>query len=510
MLRCFSRTARIRSLGLAIALIAGLWAQSHAAEKYGTIRIVSGLDAGRVYQRRDQDAATLEITGLAHPSDAQLKYRVMRHNQTVEGFDWSPIILSPEGAWAMKAEALPTGGPFRFEFRLEDASSRRLDQRQVANVYVGDLYLLAGQSNMDGCGPLESPWVQEPITSVRYFSLADAWSVAEDPMHFCSEALYPVYLTSYNPSSPTGRSPIAYRKRGGWPNWQPQNGAGIGIPFGKRIYEQTGVPIGLVLCSLGGTTMQHWSPDLKELGAKSLYGAMLERVGKVGGRVSGLLWWQGESDYNSTHYEQNMKQLISAIRHDIGPADLPIMLVQLASQDIGQNNPASPIERVRVREIQRRLAEELPGVSVVASIDQKLSSGAHIDTEGYTRVGRRLAQVALNRIYDQTTIQLGPRLQSAQLDPDRRRVRIVFDQVNGTLHDEGEQVQGFSIRPLKGGNELVQITEARFDSGDLILHLDPAAPQDACLWYGYGWMPKCNVVDELDMALPAFGPVLLK
>jgi len=116
MLRRFRRTVRNPSIGFAMALVGSLSAVCQAAENYGTIRIVSGLDAGRVYQRHDHGAATLEITGLAHPSDGQLKYRVMRHNQTVQGFDWSPIALSPDGTWTLKAEALPTGGPFRFEF----------------------------------------------------------------------------------------------------------------------------------------------------------------------------------------------------------------------------------------------------------------------------------------------------------------------------------------------------------------------------------------------------------
>src|SRR5690606_13655710 len=116
----------------------------------------------------------------------------------------------------------------------------------------------------------------------------------------------------------------------------------------------------------------HWSPSRRDQGEHALYSAMLQRIDAVGGRVTGLLWWQGESEYDATGYAEGMQTLIASVRSDFASPNLPFYIVQLAPQDVGANNPASPVERNRLREIQRTLALTTPGVEVVAAIDQKL------------------------------------------------------------------------------------------------------------------------------------------
>lgn len=477
--------------------------------------LVKGLDAGRVYQRNEDGAATFAVAGQVGYLADQLAFRVMRRNQLVRNFDWSALKLDDRRGWSLNA-SLPTGGPYRFEFRLLDKEGETLDYRTIGQIWVGDLWLLAGQSNMDGHGELDSPWAQRPSEGVRYFSLADEWSVAEDPLHFCYEANYPAYLTSYNPSSPSGRSPIEHQTRGAWPDWVRNTrargmlgGTGLGLPFGRRIYETVDVPIGLVLCSLGGTTMEQWSPALKDRGGESLYGAMIQRLEKVGGQVTGVLWWQGESDHSSGGYREKLEELIRSLRRDADRPQLPFYIVQLGPQNI---NDASPAERNRVREMQRQVAEQMSSVELVTAIDQNLSSSAHFDAEGYTRIGRRLANIALTSIYGVEQIQKGPCLQRVVRDrEDSRRLCVIFDRVNSALSpDQG--VAGFSIRTTGGASEAVRIVESRIDAStpnQVILVAHRAIPVGAELWYGYGWMPEANVVDEKDMALAAFGPVVI-
>lgn len=82
-------------------------------------------------------------------------------------------------------------------------------------------------------------------------------------------------------------------------------GAGLGIRFGKEMYKYNGVPVGLIMCAHGGTSMKQWEPSTGEkrdlpikssMVTDSFYGSMMRRLEAAGGRVKALLWYQGESD----------------------------------------------------------------------------------------------------------------------------------------------------------------------------------------------------------------------
>jgi hypothetical protein len=73
-------------------------------------------------------------------------------------------------------------------------------------------------------------------------------------------------------------------------------------------------------------------PDLKDKQGDSLYGATLRRVIAAGGRVKGMLWYQGESDANpkaAPEYSAKMEKLIAAFRQDFAQPDLPFYYVQI-------------------------------------------------------------------------------------------------------------------------------------------------------------------------------------
>ena len=54
-----------------------------------------------------------------------------------------------------------------------------------------DVWVLAGQSNMEGCGWLEG--ALQPDERVSVFSSAGAWGVAQDPLHWFWESITPVH-----------------------------------------------------------------------------------------------------------------------------------------------------------------------------------------------------------------------------------------------------------------------------------------------------------------------------
>ncbi len=479
----------------------------------GKITISSGIANDRIFQRASDNQARIIIIGMVLPStNTALQFRIQRRAQDVERFGWNTVPVDANGQWTLKIDTLPVGGPYSIGFRLLDSVQNELDLIEIENILVGDLWLLGGQSNMDGCGDLTD--AEEPSEMVHNFSLGNAWQVAEDPIHYCYESVYPVYLTSY--VSPTVRRPIPYAPRGTWPDWKPSDnlGASLGIPFAKRIFEKTQVPIGLIPCSLGGSTMLQWNPELKNKADSSLYGAMLDRIQKAGGGITAMLWYQGESDSDvesAKMYKHRLRNLIESLRKDANEPNLPFYCVQIGRQLNGTEN--NPEGKDMVREAQRRCMLEMSDTALISAIDLEMSSSAHIDTSGYKRVGRRLANIALALNYTVKEIKTGPVLSHVVVDPCKPdTIRIVFDNVNGKLIAK-PRVLGFSLRSEDGTQMTNQILSAKLDPqnpGTIIITTLTPLKENAYLWYGWGWDPVCNVIDELDMALPAFGPIKIE
>ena len=359
-------------------------------------------------------------------------------------------------------------------------------------VLVGDLWVLAGQSNMEGVGDLSEVETSHPL--VHSFQSRESWAPAEEPLHWLGESPRPVHHVLWGQPVPT-EVPLRDPARA--------KGAGLGLSFAKARVEQRGVPVGLVPAAHGGTSMQQWDPASKGQGGHSLYGATLERVKAVGGKVAGILWYQGESDANPTDaalYESRMTTLVQSFRADLGQPDLPFYYVQLGGF-VTDPDPGLVSGWNSVRESQRTWQSSLSNVGMVSAIDCGLDDGIHIDTAGLKTLGKRLAAVASG--------QPAPALKSVAFEPDRGWLRVSFDHVQGTLQAHGRPA-GFTLRDA-GGRELPLIYKITLDGPDALLKItDPAGLPGASLWYGWGLAPYCNVTDATGAAVPALGPVALR
>ena len=357
------------------------------------------------------------------------------------------------------------------------------------NVLVGDLWVLAGQSNMEGVGDLVD--VEEPHPLVHSFQSRESWARAEEPLHWLSESPQPVHHAIWGLPMPKTIAPREDTR---------DKGAGLGLTFAKTRVAETGVPIGLIPAAHGGTSMQQWEPSRRDMGGASLYGATLERVRANGGKVAGILWYQGESDANPSDadvYEGRMTELVQAFRTDLGQRDLPFYLVQLGSV-IGDPSPEGIEGWNRVREIQRTLPESMPNTAVVSAIDLGLDDCIHIDTLGLKALGRRLAAVASGHP--------APSLRAAVYEPERGWLRVSFDNVQGSLQATGRPV-GFTLRD-PAGTELPLIHKISLDGSDVVLKItDTSRLPGSHLWYGWGLAPYCNITDATGAAVPALGPL---
>jgi sialate O-acetylesterase len=397
-----------------------------------------------------------------------------------------------------KLERVPTGGPYVVQVKVK--TKDREGFIAVEPVLVGDLWVLAGQSNMEGVGKLID--VAEPHDGVMALGMTGTWVQAEDPLHWLVDSPDPVH--SGDPATRAKRSADAHKSR--------DSGAGLGLPFAVAMVEETDVPIGLVVCAHGGTSLEQWSPSKKDQGGNSLYGSMLRQVKLAGGKVKGVLWYQGESDANdrvAAAYAKTFTDFIGAVRSDLGRPDLPFYFVQIG-RVIGDGDP-KPWNTVQ--EAQRKVAEEVPNTAVVATVDLELDDPIHVATPGLKRLGQRLANVALREQYGRVGASM-PGLDRVSKGPGNTLV-VKFKGINRT-EEEGEvtgltpprHVAGFSIRRADG-REIPLIFDAQVGPSKdaVILKLTGNIPEGASLWYGWGRDPYCNLVDALDMAVPVFGPI---
>jgi sialate O-acetylesterase len=266
--------------------------------------------------------------------------------------------------------------------------------------------------------------------------------------------------------------------------------------------------------------MQQWSPDLKDQGGRSLYGAMLRQTRlalETGGetRLRGVLWYQGESDSNpedAAKYLDRMSALIQSIREDFAAPSLPFLFVQLGPfANTDTPDPASSEGWDAIREAQRILPSLVPGTAVVPAVDLDLDDAIHIGTLGLKRLGNRLANVALNRVYGRGTpdgITLGGVTRETPT-----LLRVSYDGVSTGLRvpDFLGRVSGYAIG-LPGRIDPSVIFKAQIDPmhpNDVLLHLREELPAGATLWYGRGFNPFCQLTDAIDMAVPAMGPLAL-
>lgn len=354
------------------------------------------------------------------------------------------------GDWQAAMPRLRTGGPYRIDFRVGSTTVTR------QGILVGDIYLLAGQSNMVGRAPLVNPAPAHPL--VRAFTPQDTWESARDPIH---EAI------------PRDGRVI---------------GIGLALPFAKEMVRRTGVPIGLVPCAIGGTSLEQWNPARRTELRRSLYGNFVARA-KLAGGAKAVLWYQGEADASAREtaasYAERFQAWVKQMRADLGP--LPIYYAQLARNVV---EPSTSPGWDIVREAQRLLEPSLAPGGMVATVDLPLTDPIHLDRVALEILGKRLA----SRILDGPA----PAFKSAEWDgPSRLRLRFT----QKLSLPSGARVHGFTLGEPG-------VFHALLDAGDVVLLVGPAVKSRE-LYYCRGVNPVCDLTSVGGQALPAFGPVTI-
>ncbi len=450
----------------------------------------------QVFQRDGSEFCSIAISGNA-PGAHKIEARLTETQLVDTKAPFEELEMDSQGRFHGAIQHVPVGGPYVLTILARNPRGTRIGLEHIRELLVGDLWILAGQSNMDGCGKLVNTEPPSPLVHAFYYD--DRWDIARDPLCWYNEAVDSIHWGV----APEQRESTARLDR-----LTRTTGAGLGVAFGKRMVRYSdGVPVGLLVCSHGGTSMEQWSPGKKNRGGRSLYGSMMRRVEAAGGKVTGCLWYQGESDTPQEAakvYRKTFHEFIQSLRRDLSHPDLPFLYVQLGPF-FGDASVLS--EWDRIREDQRLIECDLKNVAMATALDLGLSDVIHIDTAGMKVLGERLAHLACVVHLKNHILKAGPRPVGGNfMDKERTRLVVSFAETNHGLKPNS-RVRGFSV---EANSETIPIASCQVDSksrNEVLIVLDSPAPRPAMLWYGRGLNPAVNLTDRHRIPCPAFGPM---
>jgi len=145
-------------------------------------------------------------------------------------------IADEQGRWRIDLPKMKAGGPYIIEVRGEGQ-----EVREIADVLIGDVWLCSGQSNIDVHIERVYPQYVQEIDSYENPQIR-LFRVQND-------------TDTHGPKSDIKPTAINWKpltKQNAWPF------SAVGYFLGKRMYEKTKVPQGIIVNSWGGTPIEAW------------------------------------------------------------------------------------------------------------------------------------------------------------------------------------------------------------------------------------------------------------
>jgi len=446
--------------------------------QYQGVIIASGPQPWQVLQRATDGNASVTLTG-AWKNDAPSVVEVRVASEDTQGpaagCDWQKAEMLAEQQWQITLR-IPTGGLYRIETRLHQCDAEwRLTGDKIWHIAVGDLWVIAGQSNAVGYGHglVHDP----PQLGVALFGGDEQWRLATHPI-----------FDPTNTKHPANRD-------GGWVDISPW------LAFAKAIYTATHVPIGLIPTALGGSPMDAWDPGHEN---PYLYQNMLAHIAAAGGRVAGMTWYQGESDCSlelAPTYVRRFSRMVEDFRQRFG-AETPVVTVQL-NRHLFDGDDHSQRSWTMLREAQCQAARLLPRVAVIPSLDLTLADGIHISGVGNIALGERCALTALGMAYHPDIQWHAAEVRDANFsNTERTEVHLRFAHVIDHLLFLAQRPADYVVEDNDG---LIPSSNTYVDGTDcVVLTLTRPAGAGAVVHGNYGINPPSTLRDHLHRPVLGF------
>ncbi len=408
------------------------------------VTITGGVSPFQIFQQNERGTASIRVSGKCrriHLSQelplaftpveggkVTVKARVALESSGENIVPWTVCSVHNDEEWDVTFAEVPAGGPYRIETYMDyegwdGLSCTRGDM--VHHIGVGDVFVIAGQSNAAGRAkdPVEDP----PEIGVHLLRDSGKWDIAAHPLGETTGSVHLGHFENHNP----GHTP-----------W---------LHFAKILKRTLGYPIGLVMCAYGGSPLRWWNPA--ENGA--LTKNMLEMLADYDLHPKAMLWYQGEAEgfENSAEtYFDRFSAFLDSVRRSLNQPDLPVITFQLNRQfcECG-------LELDRqwgiVRQAQADAMHRLKNVWTLVTQDVAMFDFIHNAASGNLVLGERAAKCALTNLYGKQRDWKAPEVTKAVLTaPDT--VELFFDRIYNWINPfdppasllpfEAEDEAGFS------------------------------------------------------------------
>ena len=294
---------------------------------------------------------------------------------------YETTIVSSDETWFIEFPAMEYGGPYQLEVIFEN------EHITFDDIYVGEVYLFAGQSNMQFK-------LHESSTALDLYETNDKLRL------FSTDRL---------------EEGEYFKSSDGWvksDKEQVGNWSAIAYLVGNEISKTKDIAVGVITCYQGASVIESWVPKntfenlgihipddkkhydhlAKEYSAWNeegkLHSFALSQV--IPFSLSSVIWYQGESDTfldESLVYTDELCELIRVWRNDFLDEELPFVVIQIADYMERATDEAWK----NVQKAQLEVQTMLPHVTTVISADVCETDDIHPKTK--EKVAKRVAEI---------------------------------------------------------------------------------------------------------------------
>lgn len=383
--------------------------------------------------------------------------------------------------------------------------------RNITQVYAGEVWFCSGQSNM-----------QMPVQG--------SWGLMNNYQEEIKNANYPMIKLLSVAASGKNNHPADDTDL--WSNWvacSPStipDFSALAYCFGRELYKNLNIPIGLIQCAYGGSNAEAWVsletartiPALKTqldkcaqydfhrdsvskyLGIKNefqvptlLYNTMVHPM--INFPIRGVIWYQGEANaWGSSYYTALMDSLISSWRKDWG-YKFPFYTVQLAAYQ----TPAEFQEKsnwAALRWDQWKTSQQMDSTGMATAVD--VGNATDIHPKNKQEVGRRLALIALKNTYGFHVVADAPKPVSYRFE--YKKAYITFDK---KIHVRNDSVPvGFRFKDRSYKKFYAATAKV---VGEKTIEISVSQPlRPSAIYYNWADYPIGNIYGENNLPVLPF------
>lgn len=420
---------------------------------------VYGLSDKQVFQRSSKAAGDIPLIWAGSQPNLAWQASVGREGQSIVTTSGTTTGAVTE----MRLKSVPVGGPYEISVSVGGAA------RTFKDVYVGDLWIISGQSNAVGCGN-NAALGAKPIPGVHCleprYNLQE-WTVARDGFF--------------------------------------EHTVGSWVTAAQEFYGATAVPVGLMGHAVGSKPMDYFLDP--ETGDPFILRPLIEQHG-VG--AAAFFWYQGESDSfqpaQEAAYQQKLTKLAGAIRQLTQNPNLMIGVCQLGRYTWFKDDHFTAVrEAQRQFVLQDRRAVLYSTLPYVVNAKDRI----HLETEGYIALGKQIGRQMIELERTGKAITPGPTPQEVRFaDAERKQIAITLSRGHGLSGNPSPDewfVTDETRRGFRNGG-FVEIESITFQPEEqrVLIQLKQAPSGATEVSYGYRSDVGGSLINSDGFAAPAF------